>query len=70
MELSDREKDLSKAGLATIKSALSIIPGLGQALAGWDAYNRSIFERSIEKTFQYLSEKIDNIEDFCRQDFF
>jgi len=50
MKLTDREKDLSEALSGTVKSALSLFTGLGQAIAGWDAYKRSSFDRNLKKT--------------------
>jgi len=50
MELTNREKDLLETLSGTAKSTLSLIPGLGQAIAGWDAYNRSSFNRNLNKT--------------------
>lgn len=41
MKLTDEKKDLSEALSGTAKSALSLIPGLGQAIAGWDAYKEA-----------------------------
>jgi len=64
MELTEREENLFAGLSATAKSALSLVPGLGQALSGWDAYHRSAFDRNVRKVIEYLSDRIDNIEDF------
>ena len=61
MELTNRKKDLSEALSGTAKSALSLIPGLGQAIAGWDAYKRSSFDRNLKKTISYLEDKVDDL---------
>lgn len=68
MKLTDREKDLSEALSGTAKSALSLIPGLGQAIAGWDAYKRSYFERNLRKTIFHLTDKIDDLGSFFSDD--
>lgn len=62
MKLTDREKDLSEALSGTAKSALSLIPGLGQAIAGWDAYKKSSFDRNLKNTISYLKNKVDDFE--------
>lgn len=68
MKLTDREKDLSEALSGTAKSALSLIPGLGQAIAGWDAYKRSSFDRNLKSTISYLKNKVDDFESFFSDD--
>ena len=68
MKLTDREKDLSEALSGTAKSALSLIPGLGQAIAGWDAYKRSSFDRNLKSTISYLKDKVDDFEAFFSDD--
>ncbi|MFH1931715.1 MAG: hypothetical protein ABIN18_09035 [Pseudomonadota bacterium] len=68
MKLTDREKDLSEALSGTAKSALSLIPGLGQAIAGWDAYKRSSFDRNLKSTISYLKDKVDDFESFLSDD--
>lgn len=57
MELSNRENDLLEALSGTAKSALSIIPGLGQAIAGWESYKRSGFDRNLLNVIKQLQEK-------------
>jgi hypothetical protein len=68
MKLTDREKDLSEALSGTANSALSLIPGLGQAIAGWDAYKRSSFDRNLKSTISYLMDKVDDFESFFSDD--
>ena len=68
MELSEREQDLIKTLSGITKSTLSLVPGLGQAIAGWDAYKRSLFDRSIRKTIKYLAEKVDNLENLFQHE--
>lgn len=69
-ELTEREQDLMGALSGTAKSALSLIPGLGQAIAGWDAYKHSAFERNVGNIIDHLSQKIDNLEVFFSAEFF
>jgi len=63
MKLTDRENDLLRALSGTTKAALSLVPGLGQAIAGFDAYNQSKFERSIMQFIETLSGKVDDLQD-------
>ena len=69
MELTEREEDLLAGLSATAKSALSLVPGLGQAISGWDAYNRSAFDRNVRKIIKHLSERIDNFDDFFQDEY-
>jgi len=69
MELTEREEDLLAGLSATAKSALSLVPGLGQAISGWDAYNRSAFDRNVRKVIAQLSERIDNFESFFHDEY-
>ena len=69
MELTEREDDLMAGLSAAAKSALSLVPGLGQAISGWDAYNRSVFDRNIRKVIALLSERIDNLENFFQDEY-
>ncbi len=62
MELTDREKNLSQALVGTAKSALSLVPGLGQAIAGYDEYRRSQFERTVSKLLNDLQQNVSNVE--------
>ena len=68
MELEDREKDLLQFLSATAKSAAFVVPGLGQAIAGWDAYNRSRHDRNVQKVLEYLQDKVDDIEQFFKEE--
>jgi len=68
MELTEREKDLMQALSGTTKAALSLVPGLGQAIAGYDAYKKSQFDRSILKIIEYLQNKIENLQSFFEND--
>src|SRR3990172_8094522 len=65
MDLTDREKDALEALSGTAKSALSLIPGLGQAIAGWDAYKRSSFERNLRKVVSHLQNKVEDLGSLC-----
>jgi len=69
MELTEREEDLLSGFSATAKSALSIVPGLGQAISGWDAYKRSAFDRNVRKVIALLSERIENLESFFQDEY-
>jgi len=62
MELTDREKDLLSALKGTTKSALSFVPGLGQAIAGYDAYRQSQFERNLLNIIKFLNDKVQDLE--------
>lgn len=64
MKLSDHEKDAIEALSGTVKSALSVIPGLGQAIAGWDEYRRSQFNRNILSLLKTLELKVNDIRAF------
>jgi len=64
LKLSNREKDLLQALNGTAKSALSLIPGLGQAIAGWDSYRKSNFERNLSEVIKHLQNKVGKIETF------
>jgi len=70
MELTDREKDFLQALSGTVKSTLSLVPGLGQAIAGWDAYKKSGFERNLKAIISHLNNKIDDFESFFSDDWF
>ncbi len=61
-------KDLMRAASAVAKSLVSRVPGLGEAIAGWDAYKQSLFERNVKKVFYLLQEKVDNLENFIRDE--
>jgi hypothetical protein len=71
MELTDSEKQHLLAALGgTAKSALSVIPGLAQAIAGWDSYRRSQFDRSVLSAIRHLTKKIENVEIFFNAEWF
>jgi hypothetical protein len=59
-------KDLKRVASGVVESLASKVPGIGEAIAGWDAYKKSLFERNVNKVFQLLQEKVDNLEDFAR----
>ena len=61
MELTDREKDLLNALKGTTKSVLSLVPGLGQAIAGYDTYRQSQFERNLLKVINFLQDKVQDL---------
>ncbi|MDY0134220.1 MAG: hypothetical protein RBS14_00840 [Atribacterota bacterium] len=65
MTLTGREKDAFEALTGTAKSVLSLIPGLGQAIAGWDAYRRSQFDRSLLSLLQSLEQKVNDVRAFA-----
>ena len=69
-KLTRREKNLLAALSGTGKSALSFIPVLGQAIAGWDAYKRSSFDRNIRQLVEHLSEKVEDLSAFFHEDYF
>jgi len=69
MELTAREKDLLAGLSATVKSTISIVPGLGQAISGWDAYKRSAFDRSVQKVIELLSARIENLESLFQDEY-
>jgi hypothetical protein len=69
MGLSDREQDLLQALSGTTKSALSLIPGLGQAIAGYDAYVRSKFDRNVQKIIKYLNDKADDLSKLFKEEY-
>ena len=70
MELTEREQDALQALSATAKSALSLVPGLGQAIAGYDAYKRSALDRNVQKVIKHLTEKLSDLEGFFRKGYF
>ena len=61
MKLTDREQDLLQALSSTAKSAISLVPGLGQAISGYDAYKRSAFDRNVLKAIDHLHEKVNDL---------
>jgi len=69
MKLTEREEDLLAGLSATAKSTLSMVPGLGQAISGWDAYNRSAFDRNVRQVIAQLSERTDSLESFFQDEY-
>jgi hypothetical protein len=69
MELTDREQDLLQALSGTTKSALSLIPGLGQAIAGYDAYMRNKFDRNVQKVIKHLNDKVDDLSKLFKEEY-
>ncbi len=70
MKLAERENDLLEALLGTTKSAASLLPVLGQIIAGYDSYKRSSFDRNVLNLIENLSQKVDNIGEFFQNNFF
>ncbi len=68
MNLTQRETDYWHALLGIVKSTVSLAPGIGQVISGYDAYKQSIFERNLKTTLKYLTEKIKDIPDFLAND--
>lgn len=64
MTTDDNFPDIIEGLLGTSKSLVARVPGLGEAIAGWDAYNRSKFERNIKKIIVDLKDKVDNLNEF------
>jgi hypothetical protein len=62
MKLTDREQDAVQALSGVVKSVLSYVPALGQAIAGWDAYQGSRFERHVKSMLQLLTSNVEDIE--------
>lgn len=69
-ESTDREKDLFEGLSGTSKSALSLIPILGQAIAGWDAYKKSAFDRNVTRLIKHLSDKVEDLNAFFNEEYF
>ena len=70
MGLTEKEQDALQALSATVKSALSLVPGLGQAIAGYDAYKRSALDRNVQRVIKHLTEKLSDLEGFFRKAYF
>lgn len=70
MEIKEREKDLIEALIGIAKSSASQLPVLGQLIAGYDAYNRSSYDRNVKSLIKNLSEKVENIEVFFQNEFY
>lgn len=56
------EDDIVRALSGAALTSLSRIPGLGEAIAGWDAYNRSKFERNLQRAVSYLQEQVADLK--------
>lgn len=70
-KLTEREHDLLKALSGTAKSAASLlVPVLGQAVAGYDAYRRATFERSVTTFMAHIAAKVDHYDKFLQQAYF
>ena len=51
------------AGISgAVKHSLSRIPGLGEAISGWETYNKSKFERNVKKTITHLQNEVADLE--------
>lgn len=59
--MKNRENDLLEALIGTSKSAASLLPVVGQAIAGYDAYKKSIFDRNLKMVLENLNEKVDGV---------
>jgi hypothetical protein len=70
MYLTDKVPDFLEGLKGSVKALISRMPGLGEAVAGWDAYKRSSFERNVKKVIEHLKAKIDDIEEYFKQDYF
>jgi predicted outer membrane protein len=70
VNLTDREKDGLQALLGTAKSAASMVPGLGQAIAGHEAYQQSAFKRQVESAIKELASKVEDLTAFFQQSWF
>jgi len=70
MDLTGREQDVLQGLSGTVKSALSRVPGLGDAIAGYDAYKRSALDRNVQKVIKHLTEKLADLEGFSQKDYF
>ena len=45
----ESEEDITQGIIGFGKSTISLIPGIGHVLAGWDAYKKSQFDRAVKK---------------------
>lgn len=68
--MTNREEDLLEALRGTGKAAISQIPVLGAAIAGWNAYNKSSHDRNIRNIIQQIDSRVDDIEAFFKNDYF
>jgi hypothetical protein len=58
IKLTDRESDGFEALLGVIKSIMSRVPVVGEAMAGWEAYERSKFERNLKSCIIHLKNTV------------
>lgn len=70
MKLTPSKNDLLASVIGAVKSIGSPVPVLGQAIAGYDAYKKSIFDRNIKKALLLLNEKVENISEFIENSWF
>jgi len=61
IELTNRETDLLAGLNAVTKVALATVPVLGSAIAGYESYKRSIFERNLKRFLEHLQNKVADI---------
>lgn len=61
--MNDREKRLLETLSSTAKAAIAnLVPGLGVAISGWDAYNRAKLDQSVETLINHLQAKTDDLQ--------
>lgn len=53
---------IGEGALGALKHMLEKFPVLGEAIAGYDAYKRSIFERNVENILTHLKNKAADLE--------
>ena len=69
--MNKKQDDLKKALKAAGKSALGkLIPGLSEAVAGYDAYKASSHDRNVEKMLEHLAMKVAEYEVFFTHEWF
>ncbi len=61
MDSNLKNTDLLRALEGTTKSALSLVPVLGQIIAGYDAYKKSQFDRNVDSLLSHLQNKVEDI---------
>lgn len=69
MDLTEKGKNFLHGLIGSAKALISRVPGLGEAIAGWDAYKRSCFERNVQKVVGHLNAKLDSLENFFQKDY-
>ena len=61
--MNEREKRLLETLSSTAKAAIAtVVPGLGVAISGWDAYNRAKLDQSVEALINNLQAKTDDLQ--------